>query len=242
MRSKFHTERTALSNCIGRLWLKAKEGNKTQFMIPPKMLKNSNFIWNRHLIFVFVGLKTDSGLPSCARFLLAPFTESLIFLTCRSQTIMILETRLRRPQQMLQSCTLQLPFIVLFLKESHHRWPCSIFTGSQYKDNCFSEQFMSMATEWAAWIAACKNKITALGFQNNTADCPVSLETISGKPRIWGLASGHFFSQKMVKARRLTRTAILEWHDSSKDLQQKDFENSAIQGGSWWELGFSSTT
>lgn len=79
-----------------------------------KTLENSNFIWNRHILFLFVGQKRDSELPSCVRFLLAPFTESLISPTCRSQTIMIPETGLRRPQQMLQSCTLQLPFIVLF--------------------------------------------------------------------------------------------------------------------------------
>lgn len=50
----------------------------------PKMLENSNFIWNRHILFLFVGQERDSELPSCVRFLLAPFTESLIFLTCRS--------------------------------------------------------------------------------------------------------------------------------------------------------------
>lgn len=80
-----------------------------------KTLENSNFIWNRHILFLFVGQKRDSELPSCVRFLLAPFTEfPFISPTCRSQTIMIPETGLRRPQQMLQSCTLQLPFIVLF--------------------------------------------------------------------------------------------------------------------------------
>lgn len=80
-----------------------------------KTLENSNFIWNRHILFLFVGQKRDSELPSCVRFLLAPFTEfPLISPTCRRQTIMIPETGLRRPQQMLQSCTLQLPFIVLF--------------------------------------------------------------------------------------------------------------------------------
>lgn len=80
----------------------------------PKMLENSGFIWNRHILFLFVGQERDSELPSCVRFLLAPFTESLIFLTCRSQTITIPETGLSRPQHILKSCTLQLPFIVLF--------------------------------------------------------------------------------------------------------------------------------
>lgn len=62
-----------------------------------KTLENSNFIWNRHILFLFVGQKRDSELPSCVRFLLAPFTESLISPTCRSQTIMIPETGLRMP-------------------------------------------------------------------------------------------------------------------------------------------------
>lgn len=63
------------------------------------------------------------------------------------------------------SCTLQFPFIVLFPERAPSSWTCSIFTGAQYKDNCFLEQFMNMATEWAAWIPAWKNKITSGVFK-----------------------------------------------------------------------------
>lgn len=57
-------------------------------------------------------------------------------------------TGLRRPQHVLQSCTLQLPFIVLFpeIEGVPSQLNLLHFHRSQYKDNCFLEQLMNMAT------------------------------------------------------------------------------------------------
>lgn len=100
-----------------------------------------------------------------------------------------------------------------------------------------------MTTVWAALIPAFQNKITAGVFKITQLTVQHHWKAFVENLGFW------VQDQDISLAKRWSRPDVLpeqqykwEWHDTSKDLEQKHSENSATQGGSWWELGFSSTT